>query len=209
MGGVDGADGVHGAGAVDGAGRTDGAGGELAVVHRQLGRPPRAVLDVAHRCSCGLPDVVETAPRLEDGTPFPTLFYLTCPRAAAAISRLEGSGLMREMTARLGTDPGLAAAYRAAHRDYLARRDAHGTLPGNPSAGGMPDRVKCLHVLVAHSLAAGPGVNPFGDEALAQLADWGARGPCVEPDGASCAGEPGGSRGHAARVGQGREETAG
>ncbi|WP_018502118.1 DUF501 domain-containing protein [Parafrankia discariae] len=194
------------------AGRADAAGwtdAERAVVRRQLGRPPRAVLGVAHRCSCGLPDVVETAPRLEDGTPFPTLYYLTCPRAASAISRLEGSGLMREMTARLGADPALAAAYRAAHRDYLARRDAHDTLPGDPSAGGMPDRVKCLHVLVAHSLAAGPGVNPFGDEALAQLADWGARGPCVEPDGASCAGEPGGSRGQAARVGQGREETAG
>ena len=48
------------------------------------------------------------------------------------------------------------------------------------SAGGMPDRVKCLHVLVAHSLAAGPGVNPLGDEALALLPEWGADGPCVK-----------------------------
>jgi hypothetical protein len=128
-----------------------------------------------------LPDVVETAPRLEDGTPFPTLFYLTCPRATAAVSRLEASGLMREMTERLESDPELAERYSAAHRDYLTRRDTLEVLPGAPSAGGMPDRVKCLHVLVAHSLAAGPGVNPFGDEALALIAeDWGRSGPCVE-----------------------------
>jgi hypothetical protein len=123
--------------------------------------------------------VVETAPRLDDGTPFPTLYYLTCPRAAAAIGRLESSGLMREMTARLGTDADLAAAYQRAHESYLARRDAIEPLGTTVTAGGMPTRVKCLHVLVAHSLAAGPGVNPLGDEALALLPDWGAGGPCV------------------------------
>jgi hypothetical protein len=128
-----------------------------------------------------LPDVVETAPRLEDGSPFPTLFYLTCPRVVAAVSRLEASGVMRDMTERLASDTDLAERYAAAHRDYLARRDAIEVLAGHPSAGGMPDRVKCLHVLVAHSLAAGPGVNPFGDEALDLIGeDWGSTGPCVE-----------------------------
>jgi hypothetical protein len=130
-----------------------------------------------------LPDVVETSPRLADGTPFPTVFYLTCPRARSAIGRLEASGLMREMTSRLDIDEDLAARYRAAHDDYLARRDAIESLGTDVSAGGMPRRVKCLHVLVAHSLAAGPGVNPFGDEALALLSDWGVDGPCVEPCG--------------------------
>lgn len=118
---------------------------------------------------------------LEDGTPFPTLFYLTCPRAASAIGTLEANGVMREMTERLGVDSELAARYREAHDDYLARRDALYDLQRPISAGGMPDRVKCLHVLVAHSLAAGPGVNPLGDEALETLADWGAAGPCVAP----------------------------
>jgi hypothetical protein len=153
---------------------------DLAAVAAQLGRPPRATRAVAHRCPCGLPDVVETSPRLEDGTPFPTLFYLTCPRAASAIGRLEASGLMREMTDRLASDPELAAAYHAAHDDYLRRRDALGELPKRVSAGGMPTRVKCLHVLVAHSLAVGPGVNPLGDEALALLPEWWADGPCVQ-----------------------------
>ena len=151
---------------------------DRAAVEAQLGRPPRGLRAVAHRCSCGLPDVVETEPVLADGTPFPTLYYLTCPRASSAIGRLEGSGVMAEMTARLASDPGLAAAYAAAHDDYLARRDAIHVLPGRVSAGGMPDRVKCLHVLVAHELAA-PGANPFGREALDRLADWGAGGPCV------------------------------
>jgi hypothetical protein len=155
---------------------------DVAVVARQLGREPRAMCGVAHRCGCGLPDVVETWPRLADGSPFPTLYYLTCPRANSAISRLESRGLMREMTARLAEDPELAAAYTAAYHDYLRRRDALEALPGSPppSAGGMPVRVKCLHVLAAHSLAAGPGVNPFGDEALALIGGWGDRGPCVE-----------------------------
>jgi hypothetical protein len=147
-------------------------------VEAQLGRPPRGLRAVAHRCTCGLPDVVETAPLLEDGTPFPTLYYLTCPRAASAIGRLEGSGLMASMTARLSSDPSLREAYEAASDDYVVRRDAIAVLPGAPTAGGMPDRVKCLHVLVAHELAV-PGSNPFGREALDALDDWGRGGPCV------------------------------
>jgi hypothetical protein len=149
-------------------------------VAAQLGREPRGLRAVAHRCACGLPDVVETAPLLEDGTPFPTLYYLTCPRAASAIGRLEADGVMAEMTARLGADDDLATAYAAAHADYLARRDAVAVLPGAPGVGGMPSRVKCLHVLVAHELAA-PGANPLGREALDALPDWGAAGPCVAP----------------------------
>jgi hypothetical protein len=163
--------------------------GDLAAVEAQLGRSPRAVVAVARRCPCGLPEVVATAPRLDDGTPFPTTFYLTCPRAVSAIGTLESSGLMREMTTRLEEDRRLSGRYRAAHEDYLRRRgeleDALGEVPeiDGVSAGGMPDRVKCLHVLVAHALAAGPGVNPLGDEALALLPAWWEQGPCVRLDG--------------------------
>jgi hypothetical protein len=154
---------------------------DLTAVEHQLGRPSRGLRAIAHRCECGLPDVVETAPRLPDGSPFPTLFYLTCPRAASAIGRLEAGGVMRQMSARLTADPDLAASYADAHHDYLARRDGIEVLPGAPGAGGMPDRVKCLHALVAHSLAVGAGVNPLGDEALAMLPSprWGGIGPCV------------------------------
>jgi len=164
-----------------------GPGDERAVTV-QLGREPRAIHAVAHRCPCGLPDVVATEPRLPDGTPFPTTYYLTCPRAASLIGTLEGSGLMKEMEARLATEPTLAASYAAAHDAYLADRSALGreTVGEVPeidgvSAGGMPTRVKCLHVLAAHALAAGPGVNPLGDEVLAALGEWWAPGPCVDP----------------------------
>ena len=154
---------------------------DRAVVGAQLGRTPRAIREVAHKCPCGNPDVVETSPRLPDGTPFPTLYYITCPKLASAIGTLEASGLMREMTDRLKTDGELAAAYRAAHEAYLARRESieHVDEIAGISAGGMPTRVKCLHVLVGHSLAVGSGVNPLGDEALAMLDDWWAAGPCV------------------------------
>jgi uncharacterized protein len=153
-----------------------------AVVAAQLGRPPRSIHAVAHRCPCGNPDVVATEPRLDDGTPFPTTFYLTCPRAASLIGTLEASGLMREMTDRLADDEALAAAYRGAHDAYLAARTEIGEVPeiAGVSAGGMPDRVKCLHVLAGQSLAQGRGVNPLGDEVLDELGDWWRSGPCVE-----------------------------
>jgi hypothetical protein len=143
---------------------------DLAAVAGQLGREPRGVLAVAYRCPNGEPGVVLTSPKLPDGTPFPTLYYLTHPVLTAAASRLESSGMMREMTERLQSDAELAAAYRRAHESYLAERDAIQPLDTAVSAGGMPDRVKCLHVLIAHSLAKGRGVNPLGDEALAVLA---------------------------------------
>ena len=154
---------------------------DLAAVGAQLGRPARGVHAVAHRCPCGLPDVVETEPRLPDGTPFPTLYYLTCPRLVGAVSTLEASGLMREMTARLEADDALAAGHRRAHEDYLRRRRGLGEVPEieDVSAGGMPTRVKCLHVLVGHALVAGSGVNPLGDEALESAPDWWLAGPCV------------------------------
>jgi uncharacterized protein len=156
---------------------------DAAAVTAQLGRPPRGVRAVAHRCPCGLPSVVQTAPRLPDGTPFPTLYYLTCSRLCSRLGGLEADGRMREMTERLAADPELAAAYRRAHEAYLAERDAIEPLGTDVSAGGMPDRVKCLHVHVGHALAAGPGVNPFGDEALAELDGWWAAGPCATPHG--------------------------
>lgn len=154
---------------------------DLRSIEAQLGRTPRDVLEVAHRCPCGEPDVVTTRPRLADGTPFPTFFYATCPRLTAAISTLESSGVMAQMSDRLQHDVELAGEYAAAHEDYLAARAA--TRIDVPeidgiSAGGMPDRVKCLHVLIAHSLAAGEGVNPLGDEALQALGEWWRQKPC-------------------------------
>ena len=154
---------------------------DLDAIESQLGRTPRDVHAIAHLCPCGKPDVVETPPRLADGTPFPTFYYATCPRLTGAISTLESSGMMASMQDRLSTDHELAGAYHAAHDDYLAARAALGMdVPEveGVSAGGMPDRVKCLHSLVAHSLGAGAGVNPLGDEALAALDDWWLTNPC-------------------------------
>jgi hypothetical protein len=146
---------------------------DIEIVSAQLGRPARGVIGIAARCVCGAPTVVATAPRLPDGTPFPTLYYLSHPGATAALSRLEASGVMAEFTRMLEDDEVLRAAYQRAHVAYLADRDRveHVDEIDGFSAGGMPSRVKCLHALAAHSLAAGPGVNPIGDLALAR-ADW-------------------------------------
>jgi hypothetical protein len=154
---------------------------DLDCIEVQLGRTPRDVHAIAYRCPCGKPAVVETPPRLEDGTPFPTFYYATCPRLTSVISTLETTGLMGQMNDRLEIDPQLSGAYAAAHDDYIAARSAlQMDVPEveNVSAGGMPNRVKCLHSLVAHSLAAGPDVNPLGDEALEQLPQWWKSNPC-------------------------------
>lgn len=146
---------------------------DLEEVSRQLGRPARDILEVAARCVCKRPLVVKTKPRLEDGTPFPTLYYLTQKSATAAVSTLEATGYMVELQRELLEDDKLFNAYTRAHQKYLAEREEIEVVDeiDGISAGGMPYRVKCLHALVAHSLAAGKGVNPIGDLALSKL-DW-------------------------------------
>nr|WP_274638014.1 DUF501 domain-containing protein [Microbacterium bovistercoris] len=155
---------------------------DLAVLRAQLGRPARGVVGVAARCVCGNPTVVATAPRLPDGTPFPTFYYLTHPAATAAMSRLEAEHEMPEL-AELLADDEVADAYRRAHAAYLADRAVYGEVPeiDGVSAGGMPTRVKCLHALSGHALAAGPGVNPIGDAALARSGWSPERCACAQP----------------------------
>ena len=154
---------------------------DLETVTEQLGRPARGIVEVVSRCPSGHPNVVKTEPRLPDGTPFPTLYYVTCPRLSGAIGTLEASGLMAEMSIRLSVDSGLAHSYAEAHRAYLREREELGQVPEieGVSAGGMPNRVKCLHVLVGHALAVGPGVNPLGDEAVGLLGDWWSGSTCA------------------------------
>jgi hypothetical protein len=158
------------------------SGTDEAMIAAQLGRTPRGLAGVAWRCPCGKPGVVATLPALPDGTPFPTTYYLTCPRAASGCSTLEANGVMREMADRLAQDEELAEAYRAAHEAYLADRrslsDQDVPALVGISAGGMPDRVKCLHALAGHALAAGPGVNPLGDETVRLLGSFWDR-PCL------------------------------
>lgn len=148
---------------------------DLDALREQLGRVPRGVVSIAARCVCGRPTVVRTAPRLPDGSPFPTSYYLTHPAAVKGCSTLEAEHLMEEYNAELAEDPELAAAYARAHEDYLARRAELGTVEEieGVSAGGMPTRVKCLHALLGHALAAGPGTNPIGDRTLAVLKERG------------------------------------
>lgn len=161
----------------------------MQALREQLGRPARGVIGIAARCACGNPTVVATEPRLPDGTPFPTFYYLTHPGATAAMSELEATHVMRELNDELAEDDELAAAYAAAHQAYLADRAVHGAVPeiAGISAGGMPTRVKCLHAVAAHALAAGPGVNPIGDRALARGGWSPDRCTCANPANAEAA----------------------
>ena len=118
-------------------------------------------------------------PRLEDGTPFPTTFWLTCPVMRARVGTLEADHAMVGLNQRLESEPDFAQAYAAGHERYLAFRDALGTpLPAaEVSAGGMPRFVKCLHVHAAHHLATGD--NPVGAWTLTTLRPVACPVPCV------------------------------
>lgn len=144
---------------------------DLATVAEQLGRQPRGVVEISYRSPDGVPGVVKTRPRLDDGTPFPTLYYLTDPRLTAEASRLEVAQVMKWMTSRLASDAELAADYQAAHEHFLAVRNGMEDLGTDFSGGGMPDRVKCLHVLIAYALAEGPERVRLGTEAVALAAE--------------------------------------
>lgn len=151
---------------------------DLEILKSQLDRVPRGVVGIAARCVCGNPAVVVTAPRLEDGSPFPTTFYLTLPSLTKALSHLEANQVMSKYQEELLADSEQKTAYEQAHAAYIQARNAVAesiSCPPVPeidniSAGGMPERVKCLHALAGHALAAGAGVNPIGDRALKELA---------------------------------------
>ena len=141
---------------------------------------------VAHRCACGLPDVVTTPPRLPIGTPVSHDVLPHLPRAASLIGTLEGSGDHEGDAgpARHRPRPSPTCVRRGARA--LPAPTARTALPAQDvpeidgiSAGGMPDRVKCLHVLAAHALAVGTGTNPLGDAVLDRVGAWWAAGPCV------------------------------
>ena len=149
-----------------------------AVVARQIGRPVRGRSAVAHRCAWGLPTVVRVDPRLPDGTPFPTLFWQTCPALRSQVGRLEGNHSMVAVNERLDTDPDFAAAHRDAQERYRDLRGQFGDpLPGNPYAGGNPKYVKCLHVHAGHALATND--SPVGEWTVAAARPVPCDGPCV------------------------------
>lgn len=141
---------------------------DIEVVSAQLGRPARGVVGIAARDKDGVPAVVATAPRLQDGTPFPTFYYLSHPEAVRLASNLEAQGKMVAYNELLQTDEAVREQYEKAHEAYIADRNKFAIVNEleGISAGGMPTRVKCLHALIGHALAAGPGVNPIGDLAI-------------------------------------------
>jgi uncharacterized protein len=153
----------------------------VAVLTEQLGRPARGRPAVVHHCGHGLPTVVRVDPRLEDGTPFPTTFWLSCPLARSAVGRLEADHEMVRLNERLAEESDLQAEYSGASERYVAFRDALGApgepLAGAPTAGGMPGRVKCLHVHLAHHLATGD--NPVGAGVADALLPLDCPAPCV------------------------------
>lgn len=150
-----------------------------AIVATQLGRDPRGEVAIAGRCHYGLPAVIRTAPRLADGTPFPTLFWLTCPVAIRNAGRLEAQGRMRGLESLLDQDPAMRDAYGQAHQRYRSLRDSLEQLDEPMSAGGMPERVKCLHALYAHEVA---DANPIGALVRGEIDPTECPGRCVAFD---------------------------
>jgi uncharacterized protein len=154
---------------------------EQAVIAAQLGRPSRAASAVAHRCTYGLPTVIRVDPHLEDGTPFPTTFWLTCPLVKKHVGTLEADQVMAGFNERLERDEDFATAYDEAGERYVEFRDTLGDpLPGTPRAGGAEGHVKCLHSHAGHTLATND--NVVGHETLDRVLPMPCPAPCVDVD---------------------------
>ena len=121
--------------------------------------------------------VIENHPRLEDGSPFPTLYWLTCPLLIKRVSKLEGEGGMETFNSQLSQDPSLRARLSDAIGALRERRDSHEVIQdsGAPPGGG-PERVKCLHAHTAQELV--DGSNPIGARAIAEAGFPDCREPC-------------------------------
>ncbi len=149
------------------------------IVEVQIGRPLRADSEVVSRCHLGLPVVIRVPPILDDGTPFPTLYWLTCPLARTRIGRLEGSGGVRRMENKAESDIDFGQALEQAHRSYAAERDALVADRSEPvpsgGVGGTARGVKCLHAHYAHTRAGRD--NPVGS----LVDDWIGPLDCVVP----------------------------
>ncbi|CAN5788001.1 DUF501 domain-containing protein [soil metagenome] len=152
---------------------------EEATVAAQIGRPLRAPSRVVATCHLSMPVVVAVPPILDDGTPFPTRYWLTCPLAVIRIGRLEGAGGVKRMEAKAHADPSFGEALAAAHRRYAIERDALVPSDAGPrpsgGVGGTDRGVKCLHAHYA-DFAAG-NENPVG----ALVASWIGPLDCTEP----------------------------
>ena len=151
------------------------------VVEAQLERPVRGSWSVAARCHLGVPMVIESHPVLDDGSPFPTLFWLTCPLLSKRASALESDGRMSELNELLARSPQLRRRVESAVQRLIERRDAHEVIgdAGGPPGGGS-ERIKCLHAHLAHELSDGP--DPVGALTLSEVGWPDCRLPCVEAD---------------------------
>ncbi len=156
------------------------------VVAVQICRTPRSVVDVVARCPLALPTVTRVPPHLDDGTPFPTTFWLTCPLASRRIGRLEAGGGVKEAEARIDSDPRFAGEHRQAMDRYERDRDAliAADSPLHRPSGGVGGTrlgVKCLHAHYADHAAG--NANPVGAETAAQIEPLDCVVPCVARDG--------------------------
>lgn len=151
------------------------------IIEAQIGRPLRANSKTVSRCHLDLPVVVEVPPILDDGTPFPTLFWLTCPLATIRIGRLEGAGGVKRMEQKALADPDFGQRLAAAHDSYSDQRDALVPLGASPApsggVGGSAFGVKCLHAHYAHTRSG--GANPVGELVASWIEPLDCRVPCV------------------------------
>jgi hypothetical protein len=161
---------------------------DRSVVEVQIGRPPRSEVVVSAKCHLDLPVVIDVPPILDDGTPFPTTHWLTCPLAVLRISRIESSGGVREADHLIASDPEIAVAFATAMERYEEERDSRlpdGWTGPTPSGGvaGSKGGVKCLHAQYADT--ASGSTNPVGEDVASRIEPLSCTEPCVVegPDG--------------------------
>ena len=132
------------------------------IVEQQIGRKLRTDSEVSCRCHFNIPAVIKVPPKLDDGTPFPTTYWLTCPMYNKKIGSLESHGLIKELDKEIINNPELKKQWKSRQISYEQERERLETKDMGPKAsggvGGATESIKCLHSHTADELSTGQNV---------------------------------------------------
>ena len=96
---------------------------EKQIVEIQLNRNLRSEIKVAVKCHFDLPVVVDVPKNLDDGTPFPTMYWLTCPMYIKKVSTLESHGMVKELDNQLNRNRKLRKLWLKRQKSYEKERN--------------------------------------------------------------------------------------
>ena len=153
------------------------------IVETQLNRSLRSKVDVVASCHFNLPAVIKVPSNLDDGTPFPTSYWLTCPMYNKKVGSLESQGLIKELDKQLNENKDLNQQWAERQKSYEEERNRENKNKENlinptGGVGGAKESIKCLHSHLADELATQK--NIIGKIVLESVGSFNCEEPCID-----------------------------